>query len=225
MMAINRDTQASLRETVESLLAPEVMGPLDELTDALLMVSGAVARLRRQLEPQGTPSADLFALDQAFSRSIVLTRALRERLQARRSRGEYASVSHVAREVVGRLQGVLHDTVSLSLECPPGPAIVAADRSDLRRILAGLLETGIEAAPAPEGGRVELEISEAEGEGAERQRRIVAIELRTSGSIEERNIRIAGAVRPLVRALGGTIAFREPLRGETVISLRLPSAC
>jgi signal transduction histidine kinase len=227
MMASARNTTISLREAIESLVAPEVMGPLDELAEVLLAISGTVARLRRKLDPQGTWGADLLMLDQSFSRSIVLTRALRERLQVRRGRGEYASVSHVAREIVGRLQGVIPGTVSVCLECPAGPAIVAADRSDVRRVLAGLLEIGLEAAGVDETatGRVDLDISETHGPGGERRRRVVLVELRTPGTIDEGNVRLAGAVKPLVRALGGTMTVREVLRGGTAISVRLPCAC
>jgi hypothetical protein len=225
MMASTKDTTISLREAIDALVTPEVMGPLDELAEVLLMISGTVARLRRKLDPQGTSGADLLMLDQSFSRSIVLTRALRERLQVRRGRGEYASVSHVAREVVGRLHGVVAGTMSVCLECPAGPAIVAADRSDVRRLLAGMLEIGIEAAHQGGTGRVDLDISEVQGPSGERRRRVVLVELRTAGTVAEGNVRLAGSVRPLVRALGGTMTIREVLRGGTAISVRLPCAC
>jgi len=223
MMASRKDPPISLREAVESILAPEVMGPLDELADVLLTVSGTITRLRRLLEPDGAQSAELGTLDRSFSRSIVLTRELRERLQARRPRGEYTSVSHVAREVVGKLQSVIPENLSLSVQCPPGPVIVAAERGDLRRVMVGLLESAIEAGAG--AGRITLDISEAPGPPGERQRRIAQIELRSSAAIEERDVRIGAAARPIVRALGGTITFREPLRGGTAISVRLPCAC
>jgi signal transduction histidine kinase len=213
----------SLREAIDSLLAPEVTGPLDELADALVVASGTLGRLRRAVESDGPRSAELAALDASFSRSIVLTRELRERLQARRSRGDYTSVSHVAREVVGRLQGAIPDEVSLLVKCPDGPAIVAADRADLRRVMTGLLESGIEASAG--NGRLDLEVSEPAGGPGERQRRIVQIEVRCSAGIEEQDTRIAAVVRPVVRSIGGALTFRAPIRGGTAIAVRLPSAC
>ncbi|MGO8995002.1 MAG: hypothetical protein ACLQVI_16935 [Polyangiaceae bacterium] len=212
----------TLREVVESLLAPEVMAPLDELADVLTIVSGTLGQLRRTIDPNAAPT-ELAVLDRSFSRSIVLTRELRERLQARRSRGEFTSLSHVARDVVGRLQGVVPDGITLTVACPPGPAIVAADRADMRRITVGLLETGIEAASG--GGTLSLEVTETPGPPGERQRRVVQVELRSSAEINERDLRVGTAVRPVVRALGGTVTFREPLRGGTAISVRLPCAC
>ena len=223
MMATIKDSAPSLHEALEALLAPEVMGPLDELADVLLMVSGALGRLRRLVGPSGPPSTELAVLDRSFSRSIVLTRELRERFQARRTRGDYTSVSHVAREVVGRLQGVVPEGLSLSLQCPPGPAIVAADRSDLRRVMAGLFECGVEAAEGK--GKIDFEITEAPGPSGERQRRIIQIEIRSSAAIGEQDIRIVTVVRPVVRSIGGTITFREPLCGGTAIAVRLPCAC
>jgi hypothetical protein len=223
MMATTKDSALSLREALESLLAPEVMGPLDELTDVLVMVSGTLGRLRRLVDPIGPASTELAVLDRSFSRSIVLTRELRERFQARRARGDYTSVSHLAREVVGRLQGVVPEGLSLSLQCPPGPAIVAAERADLRCVMAGLFECGVEAGEG--GGKIDFEISEVSGPSGARERHIVQIEVRSSGPIEEQNMRIAAVVRPVVRSMGGTIAFRELLRGGTAIAVRLPCAC
>jgi hypothetical protein len=223
MMAAAKDSPTTLRETLEALLAPEMTGPLDELADVLLMVSGMLSRLRRAADPTGPSSADLAALDRSFSRSIVLTREVRERFQARRTRGDYTSVCHVAREVVGKLQGVIPEGLSLSLQCPPGPAIVAADRGDLRRVMAGIFDCVVEVGEAK--GRIEFEISEISGPTGERQRRIVQIEIRSPAVIEEHDIRIGTAVRPVVRSLGGTITFREPLRGGTAIAVRLPGAC
>ena len=223
MMASSKGSPPSVREVVESLLAPEIMGPLDELSDVLLVVSAALGRLRRVLTPGGAHSVELTAIDQSFSRSIALTRELRERLQTRRPRGEYTSLSHVAREVVGRLQAALPEALSLALHCPPGPAIVAAERGELRRVVVGLLETGIAAAST--GGLLELEVSDTQGPPGERARRVVQLELRCAQVIDEREIKLSTAVRPIVRALGGTMTLREPRRGGTAVSVRLPSAC
>lgn len=223
MMASGKDGAASLREALESLAAPEVVGPLDELASVLVMISGALGRFRRVLAPNTEHAVELSAIDRSFSRSIVLTREIRERIEARRPRGEYTSATHVAREVVGKLQGVLPDDLTLGLQCASGPAIVATDRGELRCVMAGLVEAAIEA--ASRGGRVDLEVSELPGPAGDRQRRIVQIELRSSNPIDERGLRLATVVRPLVRAFGGTVTFREPMRGGTAITVRLAGVC
>ena len=217
------DQEVPLRAAIESLLAPEVIGPLDELTDALFQASSLLSRLRLRIESQDPRSGDVSSLDESFSRSIALTRTLRERCLAPRARGEYASLSHAAREVVGRLQGALPDGVSLTVRCPPGAAIVAADRSDLRRMIVALIESGLDAVASR--GSLDLEVSQGAGAGGEQGRRVILIELRSSAEIDERDARLQAAVRPFVRAIGGTIIFREPLRGGTVIAVRLPGAC
>ncbi len=224
MRASVPDDSPSFREAIDSMVDPGVIEPLDELGDLLLVASGSVARLLRWCRPDGGESADIVALDEAFSGAIARTRALREGLLARRSRGEYASVSHVAREVVGRLQGVLPYETKLSLECPLGHAIVAADASDLRRVIAGLVGAGLEAL-ADEDGRVDLDVTETLGLRNDERRKVVLLELRAGVAIEEGSVRIEETVRPLVRALGGTVLLRHPVRGATVISVRLPRLC
>jgi hypothetical protein len=62
-----------------------VQGPLDELTETLIVASGFLSNLRRLARTSGTSTADLQALEEAFARSIVLTRTLRERVQTLRS--------------------------------------------------------------------------------------------------------------------------------------------
>jgi signal transduction histidine kinase len=223
MMATRMYPQVSLRETVEALLVPDLTGPLDELSDVLLHVAGLVARLRRC---QGTPepsATEWTSLDESFSRSISLTRALRERVQASRARGDYASVSHAAREVVGRLQGAMPDCISLSLRCPPGPAIVAGDRDALRRLMVALLDRALQG--VAKGGTVELDVSEGKALPSHRPQPVVVIELCSSGTLEEHEERVGLALRRAVSALGGSVASRERARGGTVIAVRLPSAC
>jgi hypothetical protein len=222
MMAHSPDPEALLRAAIESLLAPEVIGPLDELTDALFRASSFLFRLRLRIDAQDPRSGEVSSLDESFARSIALTRTLRERCLASGARGEYSSLSDTAREVVGRLQGVLPDGVSLSLRCPLTAAIVAADRSELRRAIVALVESGLDA--VANRGRLDLDVSEGVGAGGE-GRRMVLVELRSSAVIDERDRRLQAFVRPFVGALGGTTILREPLRGGTVIAVRLPGAC
>jgi signal transduction histidine kinase len=204
-----------MREALESLHACELTGPLDELADVLVTLSGSLGRLNRALGNGAEHQGELAMIDRGFSRSIALTRTIRECLQARRRRGEYASASHVAREVVGTLQIVVPENLFISLQCPPGPAIVAADRGDLRRLVAALMESGIEA--CREGGKIGLEVSEVGARSA--GQRAVHIDLRCSSAVDENDTRVAGA-RSIARELGGTLTLREALRG-TLISVVL----
>jgi Arc/MetJ-type ribon-helix-helix transcriptional regulator len=210
----------SARDAVTALLSPDEMGPLDELTGVLLVVSGAIAEARRRFACDDGKAAPLHAIDDAFSRSIALTREVRERVQARRGRGEYASMSHAARDVVGRLQGLLPDAVRLTLSCPLGPAIVATDR--------GELETALRAAdedPTVTEVELALDIREVPSPPRAAARRTIVVELRSSVRIVDEDARLSGALRPLLRLLEASLEVREPLRGGTLLTLRIPAAC
>jgi hypothetical protein len=87
MMAARNDAGFCVRDAVETLIAADEMEPLDELASVLLFVSGAIAQARRRCESADVKAVELHAIDDAFSRSIKLTREVRERLQARRGRG------------------------------------------------------------------------------------------------------------------------------------------
>jgi signal transduction histidine kinase len=178
-----------------------------------------VSRARRK----GAWGEEFVSMDAALARSIVLTRNVRERLRAPRPRGEYASVAQAARDVVGRLQAVLPEGSALVLSGSDKPTIVAADRGELRRLIVALVERGLEALAG--GAHLELDVTEAHGPSGDRPRRNVLVELRSPGRIEERDADGRHqALVAAVRALGGTIVVREPLRGGSVVSVRLPSA-
>jgi signal transduction histidine kinase len=226
MMTARDDTKFCVRDAVSALLSADEMGPLDELANVLLFVSGAIAQARRRCGAHEVKAVELQAIDDAFSRSIKLTREVRERLQARRGRGEYASMSHAARDVVGRLQGLLPDGVKLTLSCPLGPAIVAADGRELRRLLVGLLEATLDAVGTE--GTIAVEVAEVATPSHARAavaRRSVRVDVRCSAVVKASDEHLSAAVRPLLRSFDGAIELREPLRGGTEISVRVPCAC
>jgi hypothetical protein len=222
MMANNVESRLALREVVESLRAPEVTGPLDELSDALVHASGLISRLRRRIDAEDANQGDFGSLDESFSRSIELTRLVRERCYTPRARCEFASLTHTAREVVGRLQEALPYGVSLSLRCSPGPAIVATDRETLRRLLLGLFESALDAV----AGRGELELDLYEGSRtSDVDPPEVLLVLRSSGVMDESDEPIRTSASPIIGSLGGTMVLDERSEGGTVIAVRLPCAC
>jgi hypothetical protein len=224
MMALStQTTEFPIRTAIESLRSAEVTGPLDDLTDALFQASGLLSRLRVQINAHDPRREEVSAIDESFSRAIALTRTLRERFLAPRLRGEYSSVSHAVRDVVGRLQGILPENILLTLSCQPGPTIVAADRADLRRAVVALIETGLCA--VADGGTLALEVTERLSAPGEHGRRTIVLELHSSCAVDERDGRLETAVRPFVRALTGTIAFASSPEGGGVVAIRVPCSC
>jgi signal transduction histidine kinase len=199
-----------LAEVAASLVEPDIVGPLNELSEALLVVSTMVSKLRRA---GATPvEDDLAALDEAATRSITLTRAVREHFQSRRLRGDYSSLSHVVREVAAHVQPVMPPGVRLDVHCPLRPAIVAAERAELRRLVLALLELAVEEARRP--GTVRIEVTEKRDEQA------VVLDVRAGGSLRHGDPRLEDQVKPLVFALGGTLQVR-PLRDGPALVVRL----
>jgi signal transduction histidine kinase len=215
MMAAVKRERSTLHDVLASGVDLDMMDPLDELSEALLHLSGVVARMRRAA---ATPSTDLKALDEVASRSIALTRVLRERLQARRARGEYNSASQVVREVASQIEPVLPRGVTVAVDCAAGPALVAVDRSALRRLLFHLVEASVEAMTA--GGKLVFEVTQHAA--AVNGRTVAQIEVRSSAEIDPSEPAI-DAVRSLVNALGGSVQVRFPLTGGTAILVRMPS--
>jgi hypothetical protein len=216
-MAATHVAVPGLAQIVESLVEPDIVGPLNDLSEALLVISSIVSKLRRSGTPLG---ADLVTLDDAATRSIAVTRAVREHLQSRRMRGEYSSLSHVVREIAAHLQPVMPPGVRLDVHCPLRPAIVAAERAELRRLVVVLLEVALEnclVVPAPSGsgktreGVVRLEVTESRAQQA------VTLDIRGGGVVEHGHPRLETQVKPLVFALGGTLQVRSLRDGQALV--------
>jgi hypothetical protein len=223
-----------LREALDELLVPDMSGPLDELTLVLQSAACSVARLRRHVDSasassgSSVPVAELHAMDESFSRSIALTRELRERVYSRRPRGEYTSVTSVARDAVGRLQSLLPDSIALSFECPAGPAIVAAECPELRRVVVPLLEAAIAAVDGR--GEIALEVSGPPPPSLRRRPSSIVIGVRCSAAIDPEHpllvslAGVAASLRARVEGLGGSLVFRADGCGGTSVSVTLPAA-
>jgi hypothetical protein len=214
MAATQTARVSGFAQLVESLVEPDLVGPLNDLSEALVVVSGVVSKLRRD----GAVPADhdLVVLDAAAARSITLTRTVLERLQARRLRGEYTSLSHAVLEVAASLQPAMPDALRIDVHCPLGPAIVAAERADLRRLVVALIEVAVEVAPRP--GTIRLEVAES------RTQQEVVLQVRCGGTVPQGHTRIETQVKPVVFALGGTFQARTHKDGAALV-VRLRSEC
>ncbi len=223
MMALVKADRPTLDDVLASLVDPDVGGNLDELSDALVLASSLLARLRRRRAATLHPETEIPALEEVVARSIALTRGLRDRLQGYRARGDYTSLSHVARDVVGHLQGVIPDEVTLAVVCPTSPAVVAGARSEIRRVLVAVLEAALAAIPA--GGSLDVEVSERTTCGSSPPGRAVRLEVRCSGHVDAGDPRIEERARPIVHAVGGAIAIDAERSGGTAIRVRFRGVC
>ena len=214
MAVIPRSPLSALAEVAASLLEPDVVGPLNELSEALVLLSGLVSKIRRM--QSAAPASDLASLDDAAARAIALTRTVREHFQSRRLRGEYTSLSHVVREVAGHLHPVMPRGIGLDVRCPLGPAIVAAERAELRRLVVALLEAVVDTAPS--AGVLHLEVTES------RARQAVMLHLRGGGEALRDGTGLELHAKPLAFALGGTLQVRAG-RDGIAVAVSLPSEC
>jgi len=204
-----------MRETAP--LEHETSDPLNELAETLVLASALISQLKRAAEAAAL-RVDFGAIDEAFARSIALARTVRERI-LKRGRAEYASLTSVAREVVGRVQENLPAGLAITGRFTAGAAIVSADPAQLRRVVLAMLETALHAI----AGKGSVEVEVVDTAPLERARRALCFDVRTSAELEEGDPRIA-RLRPLALAVGGTLQIRSPIRGGTAISLRLLAA-
>ncbi len=220
-----------LSDATEQFLVGDAPALAGELTDALIVVSGNVARLRRSTSkskcPPGKASkskrealqGDLRAMEEAFGRSIDLARRLSQAIRAHRASGAYASVASIARELGRQVGAALPETMRLSLRCPPGPVLAMIPPSELRRILALVVRRVIEGV-GDGGGELSLEVSEAKA--SDREARIVVGHPRLRPDVAAD---AAEQARELVHAWGGSIEPCARTSGGAAVVVLLPSAC
>jgi hypothetical protein len=168
---------------------------LDQLGEALILSSAALARVRRasagkKHEECRAVEREVLAADEAFSRSISLARALRERLLAAFD-GEYASLANAARDVVRRVQGAAGDA-RITLACEGAP-VVAGTTTQLRYIIGALLNRAL--VTNDEASVVVREIVGA--------RRVGELVVRYAGDVEVERLELAQEVQLAVNAIGG----------------------
>jgi hypothetical protein len=227
MMSSGDDLHGVLSDATEQFLVGDAPALAGELTDALIVVSGNVARLRRSVEEQapagkrkgGALQGDLRAMEEAFGRSIDLARRLSQAIRAHRASGAYASVASIARELGRQVGAALPETMRLSLRCPPGPVLAMIPPSELRRVLALVVRRVVEGVGTG-GGELSLEVSEAKA--PDREARIVVGHARLRPDLAAD---AAEQARELVHAWGGSIEPCARTSGGAAVVVLLPSAC
>ena len=223
MMPSGIDLQSVVREATEQFLVGDAPALAGELTDALIVVSARVARLRRTFEaPAGERDegldGELRAIDEAFGRSVDLARRLSQAIRAHRAPGAYASASNIARELGRQLGSSMPESMRLALQCPAGPVLAMIPPSELRRILVVLVRRVVEGV-GDGGGELSLEVGESK---SSREARIVVghQKLRPAAAADA-----ADQARELVHAWGGSVDPCARARGGAAVVVVLPGAC
>jgi hypothetical protein len=224
MMASVNDLQSVVREATEQFLVGDAPALAGELTDALIVVSARVARLRRSFETPQTGERDegldgeLRAIDEAFGRTVDLARRLSQAIRAHRAPGAYASAANIARELGRQLGSSMPEPMRLALHCPAGPVLAMIPPSELRRILVVLVRRVVEGV-GDGGGELLLEVSEIR---SSREARIVVghPKLRPAAAADA-----AEQARELVHAWGGSVDPCARAMGGAAVVVVLPGAC
>jgi hypothetical protein len=226
IMVSGSDLQAVVREATEHFLVGDAPALAGELTDALIVVSARVGRLRRDLnaDPPAPGSSEyvlgseLHAIEEAFARSIDLARRLSQAIRAHRAPGAYASAANIARELGRQLASSMPEPMRLGLECPSGPVLAMIPPSELRRILVVLVRRVVEGV-GDGGGELSIDVSEAKASG---EARIVIghPRLRPAAAADA-----ADQARELVHAWGGSVDPGARTRGGAAVVVLLPGAC
>ncbi len=171
------------------------------------------------------------------------TRRLRERLEQRASRtlgdadararsiaesvrghgepGAYAAAANIVRELGRLLSDAVPTGMRLVVRCPPGPAIVTMQPSELRRVLVAIL---LALARAEKARKVVVEVEHVPATNALGPRVwiVLGCDARPVVAVAEATDR----VRSLVQARGGTIepAVARGVDG-TAVAVQVPAAC
>jgi hypothetical protein len=219
------DLQAVVREATEQFLVGDAPALAGELTDALIVVSARVGRLRRNLDadrPLGseeTPlGGELREIEEAFAQSVDLARRLSQAIRTHRAPGAYASTANIVRELGRQLASSMPEPMRLGLRCPAGPVLAMIPPSELRRILVVLVRRVVEGV-GNGGGELSIEVSAAKTSGEVR----VVIghpRLHPAAAADA-----ADQARELVHAWGGSVDPCARTKEGAAVVVLLPGAC
>src|SRR5579859_6337940 len=93
------DLHRALYKATEQFLVGDAPGLADELTDALLVVSARVSRLRKTVSSRNPVATEVSAVDEAFAQTVTLARRLSAALRAHQEPGGYVAVESTVRDL------------------------------------------------------------------------------------------------------------------------------
>ena len=208
-----------LVEATERFLVSDAPGLVDKLTEVLLATSARMASLRRRLPASEAEEAQ--AVEEAFGQGVRIARSIAESVRNHGEPGAYAAAANIVRELGRLMSEAVPNGMRLVVRCPPGPAIVTMQPSELRRVLVAILLALAHA----EGTRklvVEVQHVPATDALGPRVWIVFGCDSRPVVALAE----AADRVRPLVQARGGTIepAVARGVTGAGVV-VQVPAAC
>jgi hypothetical protein len=208
-----------LVEVTDRFLVSDAPGLVDKLTEVLLVTSARMASLRRRLPANEAQEAQ--AVEEEFGRGVAIARSIAESVRSHGEPGAYAAAANIVRELERLLSDAVPNGMRLVVRCPPGPAIVTMQPSELRRVLVAIL---LALAHAEGARKLVVEVQHVPPTNALGPRVwiVLGCDSRPVGALAE----AADRVRPLVQARGGTIepAVARGVTGTGVV-VQVPAAC
>jgi hypothetical protein len=214
------DLRRALYKATEQFLVGDAPALADELTDALLVISARVARLKKAVAPDDPLAVEVHAVDEAFARSVALARKLSSAIRNYQDPGAYVAVGTMARDFGRHISTSLPSGMSFTVRIDSNHPIAVMPPSELRRILAKLIRRTI--GDVPDGGEFVLEVIDGRGTTNEPAIRIVLGHEALSAGVAAD---AADQVRDVVNARGGWVEpCATPGHGATVV-VSLPTPC
>jgi hypothetical protein len=211
-----------VREATDQFLVGEGPALADQLFEALFVLSGDIARLRRAT-PQPSPEADgMHTIDDALTACVGLARRLSMAVRAHEEPGSYTDAARIARDLGRHLGPTMPDGTTLNVVCPPSPALATMPSSELRRVLATLVRWLVAGAGSPPG---ELALEVVEDRPRPPGRSTVKLLIGHTALAVDDAAAAAAAVRAEVNARGGSVEPSARKDGGATVVVSLPSAC
>ena len=215
------DLRGAVHKATEQFLAGDAPALIDELTDALLVVSSRVAGLRSAVAPEDPVAAELRAVDEAFAQSVALTRKLSIAIKALQDPSGYVGVAAMVRDLGRQLSTSLPNGVALTVRIGSNPAIAAMPSSELRRVLAKLIRRTCSCM----SDRSEWVLEVVDGGATDTHQRAIRIVLGHDALSAAAAADAADQVRDAVDASGGWVQPCATLGQGATVVVSLPTPC
>jgi hypothetical protein len=161
---------------------------------------------------------DVALLNDATGRAVKVARALRLRMQTRRLRGSYASLTGAARDVVGHFQAAMADDVRITLACVNKPAVVSAEWDTLRMLIGALVEMA--AAHSQSDGAILVEVTDPTPP-ASRSPTTIQLSVHCDEVFDESDPRLVARAQLLANAVGSFLRVEPSERGGSALRVDL----